>query len=203
MTITYTGQAALKAPQKKKFEEKLAKVAKLLDRGGEKSAHVILTTERHLHKAEITVYYNERPLVGVGSNADPLQAGFLAVEKLEKQVLKVRDKRIDTSRRPEAKTKRAEPVAETPVPKRVAAAAKNANGKAASGKSKAAVAPDAAAGGRIFRFNPKTLRKPMTVEEAMLELTGGKSHVAFRDADTDKVNVLVRRSDGHFDLIEG
>lgn len=200
MIITYTGQAALAAPQMKKFEEKLKKIAKLLDRGGEKSARVILTTERHLHHAEITVQYYDRPLVGVGSNSDPLQAGVLAIEKLEKQVLKVGEKRRDTSRRPVAKTKRAEPAiadmaAETP--------GKSAGVKKSEAKKAAAAAKAAPATGRVFKLNPKTLRKPMTVDEAMLELTDGKSHIAYRDADSDRVSVLVRRADGHFDLIEG
>lgn len=200
MKITYTGQAALAPPQKKKFEEKLAKVAKLLDRRGEKSAHVILTTERHLHHAEITVQYYDRPLVGIGSNSDPLQAGVIAVEKLEKQVLKAGEKYRDTSRRPVAKTKRAEPVmGDTPaeVPTKSAAT------KKAEGRKAAAAAKAAPATGRVFKMNPKTLRKPMTVDEAMLELTDGKSHIVYRDADSDKVSVLVRRADGHFDLIEG
>lgn len=196
MTITYTGQAALAAPQKKKFEEKLKKIAKLLDRGGEKSARVILTTERHLHHAEITVQYYDRPLVGVGSNSDPLQAGVLAIEKLEKQVLKVGEKRRDTSRRPVAKTKRAEPAIAAETPDKPAA-------KKSELKKAAVAAKVAPASGRVFKLNPKTLRKPMTVDEAMLELTDGKSHIAFRDADSDRVNVLVRRADGHFDLIEG
>ncbi|MBL8217157.1 MAG: HPF/RaiA family ribosome-associated protein [Bryobacterales bacterium] len=199
MTITYTGQAALAAPQKKKFEEKLKKIAKLLDRGGEKSARVILTTERHLHHAEITVQYYDRPLVGIGSNSDPLQAGVLAIEKLEKQVLKVGEKRRDTSRRPVAKTKRAEPaMTDTPAEVPAKSAAKKSDAKKAAAAAKAAPA-----GGRVFKLNPKTLRKPMTVDEAMLELTDGKSHIAYRDADSDRVSVLVRRADGHFDLIEG
>jgi len=199
MTITYTGQAALAAPQKKKFEEKLAKIAKLLDRRGEKSARVILTTERHLHHAEITVQYYDRPLVGVGSNSDPLQAGILAVEKLEKQVLKASEKWRDTKRRPVAKTKRAEPaIGDTPAETSAKPAAKKGEAKKAAAAAKAAPAA-----GRVFKLNPKALRKPMTVDEAMLELTDGKSHIAYRDADSDRVSVLVRRADGHFDLIEG
>ncbi len=200
MTVTYTGQAALAPPQKKKFEEKLAKIAKLLDRRGEKSARVILTTERHLHHAEITVQYYDRPLVGIGSNPDPLQAGILAVEKLEKQVLRAGEKRRDTSRRPVAKTKRVEPaIGDTPEE----VAGKSAAAKKSDAKKAAAAAKAAPATARVFKLNPKSLRKPMTVDEAMLELTNGRSHIAYRDAGSDRVSVLVRRADGHFDLIEG
>jgi putative sigma-54 modulation protein len=45
--------------------------------------------------------------------------------------------------------------------------------------------------------------KPMTVEEAALELEGQKaSFLVFRDANTEAVNVLYRRADGQFALIE-
>jgi putative sigma-54 modulation protein len=45
--------------------------------------------------------------------------------------------------------------------------------------------------------------KPMTVEEAALEV--GQSHdglVVFRDAVTERVSVLYKRSDGNLGLIE-
>jgi hypothetical protein len=45
-------------------------------------------------------------------------------------------------------------------------------------------------------------RKPMTVDEAMLEI-GKDGYLPFRDADTGSVSVLIRRVDGHFDLVEG
>jgi putative sigma-54 modulation protein len=43
----------------------------------------------------------------------------------------------------------------------------------------------------------------MTVEEAALELgTGGDGVLVFRDAATERVNVLYRRKDGNLGLIE-
>jgi putative sigma-54 modulation protein len=45
--------------------------------------------------------------------------------------------------------------------------------------------------------------KPMTVDEAALELEGQKNRfLVFRDAGTDSVNVLYRRDDGQLALIE-
>jgi len=41
----------------------------------------------------------------------------------------------------------------------------------------------------------------MTLEEAMLEIDG-RDYVAYRDAETDRLRVLIRRRDGNFDLIE-
>jgi putative sigma-54 modulation protein len=45
--------------------------------------------------------------------------------------------------------------------------------------------------------------KPMTAEEAALELSGRNDQfVVFRDADTDRLGVLYKRQDGNFGLIE-
>jgi putative sigma-54 modulation protein len=43
----------------------------------------------------------------------------------------------------------------------------------------------------------------MTVEEAVLEMDKSQDYLVYRDAQTDKVSVLLRRRDGHFDLVEG
>ncbi len=42
----------------------------------------------------------------------------------------------------------------------------------------------------------------MTVDEAMLEMDGKRDYLVYRDAQNESVSVLVRRRDGHFDLIE-
>jgi putative sigma-54 modulation protein len=49
-------------------------------------------------------------------------------------------------------------------------------------------------------------RKPMTLDEALLEMEQNRDYLVYRDADRDPqregLSVLVRRRDGHFDLIE-
>ncbi|MBI3678878.1 MAG: HPF/RaiA family ribosome-associated protein [Acidobacteria bacterium] len=178
MKITYTGQAAFSPAQRRKLDAKFAKLSRLLDRRGEKEAHVILTTERHLHRAEITVHYYDHPLVGLVSSPDTLQAVMGAVEKLEKQILKLHEKWRDTKRTPAAKTW----TAREPQPVRTAG---DAGGK------------------RVYRVNHQSRRKPMTLDEAILDLDQGQDYTVYRDAETDRVHVLVKRRDGHFDLIEG
>jgi hypothetical protein len=42
----------------------------------------------------------------------------------------------------------------------------------------------------------------MTLDEAMLELEKDGDYVVYRDAQKDCVSVLLRRPDGHLDLIE-
>jgi hypothetical protein len=41
----------------------------------------------------------------------------------------------------------------------------------------------------------------MTLEEALLEIDD-RDYIVYRDAETDRLSMLVRRRDGNFDLIE-
>ena len=55
---------------------------------------------------------------------------------------------------------------------------------------------------RIYHVNHHKKRKPMTLDEALLEMEKSGDYLVYRDAETDRVSVLVRRRDGHFDLVE-
>jgi putative sigma-54 modulation protein len=179
MKVTYTGQQEQFTPaQKKKLDARLAKLGKLLDlKGGEREAHIILTSERHLRRAEITVRVFDHPMVGVAAEADQFTSVLSAVERLEKQVLKLRGKQRDTKR---------EPREAWPAPAAVVEASSEEPG-----------------GKRVFRVDEQRYRKPMTIEEAMLEMDRKRDYVVFRDAETDRVSVLLRRRDGHFDIVDG
>lgn len=197
MKINYTGQAAFTPAQQKKLDARYAKLAKLLDRGGERSARVILTAQRHLQRAEITVKYYDHDLVGLSSDSDTFQAVYTAIDKLEKQILKHRDKWRDTKRTGDAKAA----LLKEPASAKKAVPAK-ASGKAKTA-AKAAAKPDGkGVDKRVYKVNNKNQRKPMTVEEAMLEFQGDSNYMVYRDADSDRMHVLVKRNDGHFDLIE-
>ena len=54
---------------------------------------------------------------------------------------------------------------------------------------------------RIMKVTAHQRRKPMTLEEAILEM-GDRTHYVFRGADGERTTVIVRRADGHIDLIE-
>jgi putative sigma-54 modulation protein len=180
MKITYTGRQVELAPaQLKKIEAQAAKVGKLLDGREQKEAHVILSLERHLHQAEVTVNYHNHQLVGVGSSVDLFTAINGAIEKLEKQVLKIRTKWRDTKRIP-----RKEQAAEKAEP------------------SEPAAEPEREVERRIFRINHHERRKPMTLEEALMEMEKGADYLVYRDADTGQMAVLLRRRDGNFDLVQ-
>src|SRR6516225_2353445 len=102
MKITYTGrQVELKPAQLKKLEARFAKIGRLLDAGKrECEVHVVLSLERHLHKAEATINYYNHQLVGLASSTDLFEAIDGASEKLEKQCVKARTKFRDSKRTP-------------------------------------------------------------------------------------------------------
>lgn len=178
MKITYTGrQVELKPAQQKKLEAEFSKIGKLLDGRREVEAHVILSLERHLHHAEATVNYYGHQLAGLGSSNDLFTAIHSAAEKLGKQAVKAREKWRDTKRTPRKAMTPAEP---EPAP----------------------VEPEAPAE-LVNRVNHHQKRKPMTLDEAMLDMDKSRDYLVYRDADTGKTSVLVRRRDGQFDLIEG
>src|SRR5580693_7724440 len=181
MKITFTGRQVELAPaQLKKIEARFAKVGKLLDGREQCEAHVVLSLERHLHQAEVTVNYHNHQLVGIGSNVDLTTAIHSAVEKLEKQTIKVRAKWRDTKR----------------VPRKGADVATAASTEPAAELEEPETQP------HVNRVNHHDRRKPMTLEEALIQMEKGAEYLVYRDAETSRVAVLVRRRDGNFDLIE-
>lgn len=172
----------------KKLDAKFAKLGKLLEKRGEQEAHVMVTTERHLNNVEITLPFYEHNLVGMGSDPDLLNALFEAVDKLEKQAVKNRGRWREKKRRGETE------IPETPAPAKKAKP--QLAGVIASSKKKNGSQ-------RIYRVNHSEDRKPMTLDEAVLEMEQDQQYMVYRDAENDRVSVLVRRRDGNFDLIEG
>jgi ribosome hibernation promoting factor len=193
MKITYTGRHEVFPPkQKTKLEAKLQKLSKMLERKGEKEAHVILSQERFLHKIEITLNAWDHALVGVGSDRDLITAANAALEKLEKQLRKVRDKWLAKRHKDNGAT------AVNGLAGQPAVAAPSKNGKA----KQVSLAAGKRGNKKVFRVNNRAGNKPMTLDEAMLEMEVSQDYMVYRDSQTDRVAVLMRRSDGHFDLIE-
>ncbi|HEX3743511.1 MAG TPA: ribosome-associated translation inhibitor RaiA [Bryobacteraceae bacterium] len=183
MKITYTGRQVELAPaQLKKLEARFSKIGKLLSGKKECEAHVILSLERHLHHAEATLRYFNQQLVGLGSSSDLFEAIHGAAEKLEKQAVKARTKWRDNKRSPRQ-----------PAPEEAAPPPPPAKKKK--------VAPEPEPDRLIYHVENHKKRKPMTLEEAMLEMDG-RDYLVYRDAKTERMVMLVRRKDGHFDMVE-
>jgi len=196
MKVIYSGKTKDFTPEmEKKVEAKLAKLGKMIEQRGEKSAQLLHRQERHLHKIEIRSNFYDHALLGTGEDADLMTAACGAIDKLEKQIVKLRNRWRDTHR--DVKTLRAQKesaggtaVAEKPAAPAVSKKAAKANGNGPS------LNP------RVFRVAPDGDAKPMTLEEAMLVMRRDLDYLVYRDLDRSSLSVLLRRRDGHFDLIE-
>ncbi|MEJ7607848.1 MAG: ribosome-associated translation inhibitor RaiA, partial [Bryobacteraceae bacterium] len=96
MNITCTGkQEHLHPDQETSLKTKIAKISKLIEGNGHggKKAHFILDQHKNQFHAEITLNYLDHSLVGEHSDSEQFAAISVALDKLEKQLLKVRDKR--------------------------------------------------------------------------------------------------------------
>ena len=187
MKINYTGRNVTITDQEKdKAARKFEKIHRILAANRNLEAHVIFSKTRNVVEAEVTLRALNHTLVVSGFNASAFNALLQAVSKLEKQAVKNKHKLVDT-RRPSRQRGELPPAVEAVLP------VEARPGVAPADEQKAA---------DIVRGNG-LLAKPLTVEEARLELEGGnRDQVTFRDAESVNVCVLVRRRDGRFELVE-
>ncbi|MGO0121937.1 ribosome hibernation-promoting factor, HPF/YfiA family [Desulfothermobacter acidiphilus] len=136
-------------------------------------AQVVLSLERGQHRVEVTMNMNGMILRGEEATHDMYAAVDLVVEKLERQIERYKGRIL--RRRGESATPLAPPLPSSPE--------KEEEFKVV----------------RVKRFT----WKPMSVKEAILQMNLlGHSFFVFTNADTDQVNVVYRRHDGHYGLIE-
>ncbi len=207
MKVSYRGvQQTLPPKLQEKLDAKFAKLSRLLERRGEKEAHVVVTTERHLHKTEVTVPFYDHEFVGLGADADLFTSMSQALDKLEKQAVKTRDKWREKRKDSTDVVEKEPPVkaAANPAAKPAAKLNTKPGVKSSAKPGRNNGRPERGPNPRVFTVNHHDRRKPMTLEEALIELDGDTSlnYMVYRDADKECVSVLVRRQDGHFDLIE-
>jgi putative sigma-54 modulation protein len=137
-------------------------------------AHVILSADKHRQVAEVSVHSRQLDLAAVEVTGDPRLSVSGAIEKLLRQAQRQRAKRRERK------------------------------GAASPRLPPPAAAPDRGDGEapRVVRSR-RVAVKPMTLEEAALEMSGRADGVlVFRDAATERVGVLFRRRDGNLGLIE-
>ena len=190
MKLIVSGKTKDFTPEiEEKVNAKISRLSKFIEQKGEREAHVTHQVERHLHRIEVIVNFYDHSLVGEGVDADLDLALCHAVEKLEKQVVKMRNKWRDTHRDAKAVRSTKENGAALPAEVSPVAAIANSNGRHPKPK--------------IYRVDYNEDRKPMTIDEALLEMQReSDDYVVYRDANRNCLSVLVRRIDGNFDLIE-
>jgi putative sigma-54 modulation protein len=193
MKLIYSGKTKEFTPElEEKITTKLRKLSKFVERRGEREVHLTHQIERHLHKVEIVMTMYDHGLVGEGIDADLPTAVNHAVEKVEKQLLKLRTRWRDTHRHGKAARSSKEGLSSSALAEETAPP----ESPARSGGNGAGRKP------KVYRVNYTEGRKPMTLDEAMLELEKDGDYVVYRDAERDCLSVLLRRPDGNFDLIE-
>lgn len=173
MAITVRGKNIDITPALKEYVEKrVGKVTKYFDGLGEITA--VLTVEKGRHIVEVTVPLNGILLRGEESTTDMYTSIDLVIEKLEKQIEKY-------------KTRMARKMRGGFKAEYVAA------------KVPAQVEEDDVRVVRTKRF----AIKPMDVEEAIMQMDLiHHDFYVFSNSDTEQVNVVYRRKDGNYGLIE-
>ena len=179
MRLVLTGRHVDITPNLRKLvDRKLAKLDRMFG-DAIVSAQVILTREKYRRVAELVVHTRgDHMLHGAADHASWEQSLTGSVEKIVQQGKRVKGKWQERKRHA------------TPI--------KTVASRAAA----RAVEPPEPAGPRIVRTS-RYAAKPMTVEEAAREVDGARDgFLVFRNATTDTINVLYRRKDGDFGLIE-
>ena len=176
MTFEYTGRHVEVTPAIRRHVEEQFKKLEPIFNGNNVPVHVILAVEKNRQTGEVIVHWLDHTLTATDTNADMYMALSRAVAKIEKQALKLKKRIIDRKHNgPKTSVVAADP----------------------DGQLEATPPPVRIIPAR--RYNVK----PMTAEEAALDLSARTDHfVVFRDADTNRVGVLYKRQDGNFGLIE-
>ena len=162
-------------------EEKIGKLQRYFDIIH--SVEVTASVVRNWHVVEITVHADGVLLRGEEKSPDMYTSIDQVVDKLERQLKKYKGKLIDRQR--ELASRRNLPAAAAPIE-----------------AEPAPVGLEEEVAGRLVRTKRFAV-KPMSPEEAALqmELLGHDFYV-FANSETEQVNVIYRRKDGNYGLIE-
>ena len=154
-------------------EKRIGKITKYFDQLGEITA--VLTVEKGRHIVEVTVPVSGMLLRGEEATADMYTSIALVIEKIERQIDKYKTK--------------------------LARKFRSAGGF--KGELITSAAPVDASDEFKLVKTKRFAVKPMAVEEAVLQMNLiHHDFYVFTNADTEEVNVIYRRKDGNYGLIE-
>jgi putative sigma-54 modulation protein len=188
--------------------EKVERVNRLLDRAGE--AHVVLSLERHLHHADITIHSGSWVLRGREKSEDMYASIDLAMDKIERQLRRYKDKLKSHHGRERVHHRQGlmNPLAqvrhdifELPEEEGLETADAALDEAASSAPEAAPPAPTS--------ITPRVLRtshidvKPMSVDEAVMQMNlMDNDFYVFVNVDSGGLGIVYRRKDGQYGLIE-
>ncbi len=177
MNVEITGRHVVITPAIRTYIlKRLRKFVKIF--GDDINFHVIIDVEKERQTAEVLLKSKLLDLTGKGITGDMYSSIMLAIEKLERQALKHKGKIIEG--------------------KRQRAKAKSVAIKLGTSEASARVLAQRRNGIQ----EEEAQRKPMAVEEAVLELNHADyPFVVFRNSDSGNVNILYRKKDGTLGLI--
>ncbi|MCA1031452.1 ribosome-associated translation inhibitor RaiA [Bacillus timonensis] len=160
-------------------EKKLSKLERYFDGTPDANAHVNLKVNNKNSKIEVTIPMTQLVLRAEENHADMYAAIDLVVDKLERQIRKHKTK-VNRKFRDQGATRTL----------------------FANGDSKVAVQEVDEEDYELVRTKRFNL-KPMDSEEAILQMNMlGHSFFVFTNADTNTTNVVYRRDDGRYGIIE-
>jgi putative sigma-54 modulation protein len=176
MEFEYTGRHVDVTPTlRRHVEEHFSKLEHIFNDATAR-AHVIIEVEKNRHMGEILLHWRGETMTARDVNADMYQALTRAIQKIEKQAVKLKRKLIDRKQ--------------------------GARPLSSLAPDDGAVEPAAKSDGRIISARRYSI-KPMTAEEAAMRLSGeADQFLVFRDAETNRVGVIYKRKDGNYGLIE-
>jgi putative sigma-54 modulation protein len=173
MRLDITGRnVTITGPIRQLLDKRLARLERVLNDAA-LSAVITLTKEKYRLQTELVVHTRgDHVLRGNGEGTAWPISVRQATEKVEQQAQRLKGK-WDGRRRKGAVTRNVRPAPVEAPPER-----------------------------RIVRATRYAV-KPLSLEDAALRLEGGsETFVVFRNAETEAINILYRRKDGHLGLIE-
>ena len=201
MNVEYTGRHCEVTPAiRKEVELGLTKIRKIL--GDRFDTKVILTVEKHRHKAEITITPRNGPLVGLAQAKDMTIAVNEALGHLEKQAVKHKtrwqSKKRSARKSEEVKKWNGNSPQQEEVQTRIGLTEKTAVPVAVHRYPAVAKTTEV----HLVRSSDAVSMRPLTLEEAIKEAHFRDRDVfVFRDPK-GKVMILHRTRDGKMELIE-
>jgi putative sigma-54 modulation protein len=203
MNVEYTGRHYEVTPAiRQEVETGLTKIRKIL--GDRFETKVILTVEKHRHKAEITISPRNGPLVGLAQAKDMTIAINEALDHLEKQAVKYKTKWQSKKRSARKSEEVKKWNGHSPQPQledvqtKVGLTEKTAVPVAVHRYPAVAKTTEV----HLVRSSDAVSMRPMTLEEAIKEAHFRDRDVfVFRDPK-GKIMILHRTRDGKMELIE-